>query len=154
MSAVADQPTMEAPDEPGVADAVGGGPAGSLDGMIAAGDGAGSGAMVGMVGHGREGYAGPTPEELVSRALERATVGTRNAEGLWLACQLRDNGFDGPAMLAAMPEYQGRVPQVGHRYSLREAMATVRSVRRYQESGQRPAREPWCGASACVRGRP
>lgn len=50
-----------------------------------------------------------TPETLLGRALGRAGAG-RNAAGLWLACQLRDNGFSAEEAEGVLREYADRVP--------------------------------------------
>ena len=69
----------------------------------------------------------------LQRALRRATRGTRNDTGLWLACQLRDAGVDQEHAEAALREY---ARQLDDDYTDDEAVATVRSAY------TRPAREP------------
>lgn len=84
------------PDQTGVADAVGRRPARPLDGPVA-----GERSAVAVEAwevvrdgpHEAEAYGQPvTVERLVDWAIDRAVVGTRNATGFALACQLRDNG--------------------------------------------------------------
>lgn len=71
----------------------------------------------------------------LAKALERARAGARNDTGLWLACQLRDNGCTDPE--GTMLQYAAVVHDWDSPYYTdREALATWRSVQR------KPAREP------------
>jgi hypothetical protein len=78
---------------------------------------------------------------LLKRALARAKAGDgdsgRNATGLWLACQLRDNGYTQDEAREVLGRFQEAVPSGGHEYTKREAEATLRSAY------GRPARQPW-----------
>jgi hypothetical protein len=80
-------------------------------------------------------------ERLIRRALEMAPRG-RNDAGMWLACQLRDNGYSSTDADAAMRNYRSRVLSTnakGQRepYTQSEVKATLR------QAYSRPAREPW-----------
>ncbi len=75
-----------------------------------------------------------TPENLILMALER-TGGGRNKAGLWLAGQLRDNGYTMPDAENIMREY---VRQIGASdYRENEALASLKSAYRYK------TRQPW-----------
>jgi hypothetical protein len=132
------EPTPELPHKPGVRDAVGG--RAGLHRVLAPERGTEDHPTVGhvgSVGHAPTPYAWPTTSYLLDRALADARPGTRNATGLWLACQLRDHGtpeLEADAVLAA---YAGRVPPGSHPYTVREAWATVRTAYR------RSPRDPW-----------
>jgi len=71
----------------------------------------------------------------LEQARLRATVGTRNNTGFWLACQLRDSGLAigeaGPIMRA----YAASVP--GDNYSEAEALASLKSA--YAQTARPPA---------------
>lgn len=82
------------------------------------------------------------PRALASRilqeALNRAQPGNRNDIGLWLACQLRDDGISQAEAEAVMLRYAARVGTIGaESYTEREAIATL------EQAFTRPAREPW-----------
>jgi putative DNA primase/helicase len=89
--------------------------------------------------NGRRSTGRPSPEELLERALQRVRAGEgRNDVGLWLACQLRDNGQDEAEAERVVLEFQARVADDGdHAYTEQEARASVRSA------FTRSAREPW-----------
>lgn len=91
VASVAVEPSAESVDETLVRDAEGGAP--RLGGMLAAEGGAES-----VVGHGRAGYARRrSVDELMRRALQgpaSAKGGSIRDDALWLACQLRDHGYD------------------------------------------------------------
>ena len=81
-------------------------------------------------------------ELLLDRALQQAQADGRNNAGMWLACQLRDNGYAEGEAASVMGVYALRVPSTntkGHHepYTPDEARATLRSA--YSQ----PAREPW-----------
>jgi hypothetical protein len=85
-------------------------------------------------------------ERLIRMALEMAPANGRNNAGFWLACQLRDNGYDFREAEAAMRDYQSRVRSTnakGHRelYTQSEVMATLR------QAYSRSSREPWAKSS-------
>ncbi len=78
---------------------------------------------------------------LLDRALERIGGGRHNA-GLWLACQLRDNGFGEVEAVAVLGDFARRVPQTNTKgehepYTERQAQAEVRSAY------SKPARGAW-----------
>jgi DNA-binding transcriptional ArsR family regulator len=98
--------------------------------------------------HEAAGYEPPQTsavDELVRRAVDRATVGRRNAMGFWLGCQLRDHRVPPDVAAAAMREFAALVPQVGHAYSVREALASLRSA--YEHGAPR---DPWMRSSVAV----
>jgi AAA domain len=80
-------------------------------------------------------------EVLHKRALQRAAIekdGGRNDTGLWLACQLRDNGYSAGEAESAMQQYAAAVGSGGdHEYTEAEAVATV------QSAFSRPPRQGW-----------
>lgn len=81
-------------------------------------------------------------ERLVHMALDRVGAEGRNDAGMWLACQLRDNGYPESEAQSMMMSYRGRVPGVNAKgedepYTEHEALATV------QQAYTRAAREPW-----------
>jgi hypothetical protein len=95
-------------------------------------------------GDGRESISAQhvEPERLVRMALERSSNDGRNNSGLWLACQLRDNGYSEAEAKSVMRAYSGRLSAFntkGEReaYDEREASSTLR------EAFSRPARQPW-----------
>jgi hypothetical protein len=75
--------------------------------------------------------------KLLGRALANATGGTRNEQGFWLACQLRDNGASEREAESVLSEYADRVPRGDAAYTQAEATASVRSA--YTKS----ARDAW-----------
>jgi hypothetical protein len=82
----------------------------------------------------------PTTDYLLKRALDRASPGNedgRNDSGLWLACQLRDNGYTETEAEPVMKDYAKDVSQQPHPYTEGEAMASLR------QAYSRSAREPW-----------
>lgn len=81
-------------------------------------------------------------ERLMRMAIERAGVEGRNNSGLWLACQLRDNGYAKSEALAVMRSYRACAPGTNTKgareaYTEQEVFATVK------EAYSRPAREAW-----------
>jgi hypothetical protein len=86
---------------------------------------------------------------LLWRALARVAPGRpngRNDTGLWLACQLRDNGCTESQAAAVMCSYASRVPLGPHPYTEDEALATLASAY------LRPRREPWSNPASQRRG--
>ncbi len=82
----------------------------------------------------------PKPKTVVERiyqeALDRAKPGRRNDTGLWLACQLRDNGITQTEAESIMLRYATQVSNAGPElYTEREAIATL------EQAYARPARE-------------
>ena len=137
VGAAAVEPAVEAPDQPGMADAVWGGSARPLDRVQAVG----GGADLRWRGHGREAYGrtttAPTGADLLHLALAKAKPGNRNATGFWLACQLRDHGMSVEQAHAMVQAFSWGVPAGDHPYAGREASASV--VQAYRRS----PREPW-----------
>lgn len=89
-----------------------------------------------------KGNLGPNVDKWLSQALTEAHQGSRNDWGLWLACQLRDDGISqGEALGLPYPE---RVTQGKERYSRKEWEATVKSVY------SKPARDPARGAGGAM----
>lgn len=88
---------------------------------------------------------------LIRRALERVNNREgRNDAGMWLACQLRDNGYDQTEAAAVMHSYRGRCPNTNSKgerepYTEAEILATLR------ESYRRPPRPPWNKPSVPTR---
>ena len=81
---------------------------------------------------------GASPERLLGMALQRASYGSRNSVGFWLALQLRDNGWDEASAANIMLRYQAAVTDLGeHANSVAEALQTLRSAYNH------PPREPW-----------
>lgn len=81
-------------------------------------------------------------ERLIRKALTMALRDGRNNSGIWLACQLRDNGYNISDGAAAMRDYRSRVPSTNAKgqpeaYTEREMVASLR------DAYSRPAREPW-----------
>lgn len=83
------------------------------------------------------------PAELIlERALRHVQGEGRNNAGMWLACQLRDNGYSEIESGAVMGNYVAQVPATNAKgqhepYTVAEAHATLRSA--YSQ----PARRPW-----------
>jgi hypothetical protein len=79
-----------------------------------------------------------TPERLLSEALEKAADGSRNDTGLWLACQLRDQGYSEGEAENTLRDYAARVPNAST-YSEREALSSVAQA--YKEAPREPRAE-------------
>lgn len=78
----------------------------------------------------------PLAERILQEAVARAQPGNRNDTGLWLACQLRDNGVSQSEAEAVMLHYATQVGNTGPElYTEREAIATL------EQAYGRPARE-------------
>ncbi|MBE0660685.1 MAG: bifunctional DNA primase/polymerase [Bryobacteraceae bacterium] len=89
----------------------------------------------------------PIEDELLRRALDLAASSGRNEGGLWLACQLRDNGLNESEAEAVMGRYSGSVGPLNRKgerepYTIAEARESLRSAY------SRAAREPWRGKSS------
>ncbi len=80
---------------------------------------------------------GDTATHWLGKALAKSSIGSRNETGLWLACQLRDNGISESEAEGVMRDYAGRVPHGDKPYTDHEALATCRSA--YGESPRQPA---------------
>ena len=81
-------------------------------------------------------------ERLVCMALDRAAADGRNNTGIWLGCQLRDNGYAFGEAESVMQNYRSRCPGIDTKgqpepYTEQEMKATL------LEAFSRPAREPW-----------
>ena len=68
---------------------------------------------------------GASPPDWLQRALGKARADNRNLVGLWLACQLDDNGYSEPDALEVMARYVSGVPTGNHPYTEKEARATL-----------------------------
>lgn len=99
----------------------------------------GSAQLAGVV-HDHSGTGGDDGHYWLDKALAKASVGTRNDTGMWLATQLRDARLTEDDAAAVMEQYAASVP--GEGYSAREALSTLKSVY------TRPAREPARASSA------
>jgi uncharacterized protein (DUF927 family) len=90
----------------------------------------------------RRGGPNVPSEILIKKALSQIPTAGRNDAGFWLACQLRDNGYDIADARSVMAEYGSLCPQTnakGEReeYSDREMQATI------DQAYSRPPRDPW-----------
>ncbi len=66
---------------------------------------------------------------LLDEAVKRGLPGSRNATGFWLACRLRDAGYDLESARDVMQTYQMTVERTGgHSYTLVEAIASLSSA--------------------------
>lgn len=75
----------------------------------------------------------------LSQALQQAHEGNRNETGLWLACQLRDDGVSQAAAERTMLHYAAGCPAGNSAYTDREALATLKSA--YSSPPREPARD-------------
>jgi hypothetical protein len=80
-------------------------------------------------------FAGRPGSAWLSRALQEATEGNRNLTGFQLACQLRDDGMGEAEAAEIMLAYAKQVPQDKTPYTVKEALASLKSAYR------RPPRE-------------
>jgi hypothetical protein len=71
----------------------------------------------------------------LAQALQEASEGNRNLTGFHLACQLRDDGIAEAEAVEIMLDYAKHVPQGKTPYTVKEALASLRSAYR------RPPRE-------------
>ena len=77
-------------------------------------------------------------QQILAMAIQRASNGSRNHTGFWLAAQLRDNGADYEQAKRVLFDYHGAVTNLGdHPYRLGEAWGSLRSA--YSS----PPRQPW-----------
>lgn len=76
---------------------------------------------------------------LLRRAVMNAADGTRNHQGLWLCCQLRDNGLSRPEAEPVLLQYAGLVRSLDpdDPYTEDEALSSL------EQAYSRPPREPW-----------
>jgi KaiC/GvpD/RAD55 family RecA-like ATPase len=74
----------------------------------------------------------------LGKALARVREGTRNDDGLWLACQLRDAGLSEMEARPVMIDYVHRCPAGTGNYTEIEAIRTLSSA--YSKSARQPAR--------------
>ena len=89
----------------------------------------------------------PKPKNLADRilqeALNRAQPGNRNETGLWLVCQLRDNGLNQTEAEAVILRYVAQLDGTGSEpYTESEALSSL------EQAFTRPAREPWHAPTA------
>jgi Bifunctional DNA primase/polymerase, N-terminal len=89
-------------------------------------------------------------DRLVRKALEVASDTGRNNAGFWLACQLRDNGYNESEAKSNMWHYHSRVPATNMKgdrepYTVAEMMASLR------EAFSTSARAPWNGIGSVKR---
>ncbi len=92
--------------------------------------------------------------DILKRALEQAGNGTRNQTGLWLACQLRDNGLAQLDCEPYMFEFEGRVRDLGNPpYEIDEAMASLAQAftRAPREPSYRNAESPPISPPSTIR---
>jgi hypothetical protein len=66
-----------------------------------------------------------TGQELLERALNNVSVGTRNERGFQLACHLRDSGMPECEARLVLHEYARRVPQGNSPYTAEEGAASL-----------------------------
>ena len=78
----------------------------------------------------------PTLDRLLELALGRSEPGMRNEAGFWLACQVRDNGYQRADAERALNEYADHAPIGDRPYTPDEAAASV------AQAYAHPAREP------------
>jgi hypothetical protein len=81
-------------------------------------------------------------EYLIERALAMASQNGRNNWGFWLACQLRDNGYDLVDAGAAMRAYGARVASTNTKGKV-EPYADSEITASLREAYSWPARSPW-----------
>ena len=86
----------------------------------------------------------PSPDQEMADLLLRRAIALakgdsgRNDVGFWLACQLRDNGFDKKWTQSVMLEYASVVKSYkDHEYEVDEALSSV------EQAFSRESREPW-----------
>ena len=79
-------------------------------------------------------------ERILQEAVARAQPGNRNATGLWLACQLRDNGLTQTEAEALMRSYAAQVRDLGI-----ELYTETEAINSLGQAYSRPARAPWHG---------
>ncbi|MFL5626274.1 MAG: phage/plasmid primase, P4 family [Ktedonobacteraceae bacterium] len=89
----------------------------------------------------------PSADILIDRTLAMTGQEGRNNAGMWLACQLRDNGYSQSEAESIILSYAARAPITNTKgqhepYTDEEAQASVRSAY------SRPAREAWRSNSA------
>jgi len=87
-----------------------------------------------------------TSDRILEKAIARKSGEGRNETGLWLACQLRDNGYGPVEARPVMLEYARRVATASdHPYTPSEALASLSSA------FSRPARESWRHSQAVAK---
>jgi P4 family phage/plasmid primase-like protien len=69
-----------------------------------------------------------TGEKWLTEALSRAKNGDRNATGAWLAQQLRDDRIPQSEAERILQDYTHQVPALDHPYTIKEALASVKSA--------------------------
>lgn len=91
--------------------------------------------------NGTEGPSRPASDVLLARALGDLSEG-RNVRALWLACQLRDNGYSEMEAEPVLLDFAAHCPGTSAKgkqeaFTEREALSCLRSA------FSRPSREPW-----------
>lgn len=86
----------------------------------------------------RESTGKRDPSRWLQKAILKATPGNRNATGLWLACQLRDNGVEHAEAEYLMLQYAASVSTHDDPYTDREALASLRQA--YKHAPREEAR--------------
>jgi len=77
-------------------------------------------------------------ERILQQAVDQAHEGNRNDTGMWLACQLRDNGLSETEAEPFLQRFATQVKNNGAEpYDESEALASLR------QAFSKPAREPW-----------
>ncbi len=83
-------------------------------------------------GHTQVSYGGRVSADvLLHAALKRVAPGSlrgRNYFGFWLSLMLRDEGYSHDEAVPVLKAYAASVPQVGHPYTERQALASLRSA--------------------------
>jgi hypothetical protein len=96
------------------------------------------------------GYSGETAsttaEDLLVQALQRAIPGNRNNTGFILACRLRDQGVEPWEAEAILRDFAAKTPQHNTRYTVYEALASVKQAYKRKPSKSRE-RRVICGKS-------
>ena len=81
------------------------------------------------------GHREPEGDFWLGKALAIAQPGTRDETGFWLACQLRDAGLSYPQQETVLRAYAAQCPAGDHPFSVKEALAKVRSANQRQPRG-------------------
>lgn len=83
------------------------------------------------------------PSLLVRRAVAMAGEMGRNNAGFWLACQLRDNGYDADEAGAILSDYAAAVPPMPDRDGVLHDYTEAEASHSVAEAYKRPPRAPW-----------
>ncbi len=82
---------------------------------------------------------GDVGEYWLQKATKKSRVGIRNETGLWLACQLRDNGLSKNEARYVMYTYQRKVTTTENPYSRKEVLASLNNA--YSKPSRKPAKK-------------